>query len=131
LPGVVLHTEVWTAPELRAALGRAGASGVSVELLVRAARAAAVASGSPDAPVAAFADAVARHLAVEGMPAPPPLRGDEVMALLDVGPGEVVGRALAELRRLEVERGPMDAATARAALRAWWDDEGSADLEPD
>ena len=65
------------------------------------------------------------------MPAAPALRGDEVMALLGVGPGEVVGRALAELRRLEVERGPMDAATARAALRDWWGGEGSADVEPD
>ncbi len=131
LPAIVLHPDPWTAPELRAALVRATAAGMTVDLLVRAAHAAATAAGCPATSVASFADAMAGHLAAEGMPTAPALRGDEVMALLGVGPGEAVGRALAELRRLEIERGPLDEAAARAALRAWWGGEGSTGREAD
>jgi poly(A) polymerase len=54
------------------------------------------------------------------VPLEPALDGDEVMALLGLGPGVAVGEALAFLRTLRIEEGPIDAAVARARLMAWW-----------
>lgn len=120
VPAVVLHAGSWTPPELRTVLADAAARRVGLELLVVSAHAAAAANGHPDAAVSAFAEGAARQLADEGPPSGPALRGDEVMELLGVGPGEVVGRALAELRRIGIEHGPVDAATARRLLAEWW-----------
>jgi poly(A) polymerase len=49
-----------------------------------------------------------------------PLDGDAVMAQLGLGPGVVVGEALAHLRELRIVEGPLDEATARARLHSWW-----------
>ncbi len=49
-----------------------------------------------------------------------PLSGAEVMDLLDLEPGPEVGRALAHLRQLRIERGPLDVGQARAELVDWW-----------
>ncbi|MCP5029554.1 MAG: CCA tRNA nucleotidyltransferase [Actinomycetia bacterium] len=46
-----------------------------------------------------------------------PLGGAEIMALLEVGPGPEVGRAVEQLRHHRLENGPIDAAEARRILR--------------
>lgn len=48
-----------------------------------------------------------------------PLDGDEVMAALDLLPGPAVGRALAFLRELTFQDGPIDKVAATEALRRW------------
>ena len=50
----------------------------------------------------------------------PDLDGRAIMQILDVAPGPVVGEAYQFLLDLRLDRGPMDAETAEAALRAWW-----------
>jgi poly(A) polymerase len=50
----------------------------------------------------------------------PDLDGATVMAHLGVPPGPVVGRALAHLLEVRLDEGPMDEATAMAALDRWW-----------
>jgi poly(A) polymerase len=50
----------------------------------------------------------------------PALDGDEVMALLGVGPGVAVGEALAFLRALRIEEGALAPDVARARLTSWW-----------
>jgi poly(A) polymerase len=50
----------------------------------------------------------------------PDLDGNAIMALLDVPPGPVVGRAWAFLKELRLEQGPLDRAAAEAALLQWW-----------
>ncbi len=50
----------------------------------------------------------------------PDLDGRAIMAILDVPPGPVVGEAYQFLLDLRLDRGPMDAAAAEEALRAWW-----------
>ena len=54
----------------------------------------------------------------------PPLNGDEVMALLGVRPGPLVGRALGHLLELRLDRGPMSKEQATEALLAWARDQG-------
>jgi poly(A) polymerase len=49
-----------------------------------------------------------------------PLSGGEIMELLDLEPGPMVGRALNWQRELRIERGPLDIEAARAALVEWW-----------
>jgi poly(A) polymerase len=49
----------------------------------------------------------------------PPLDGTQVMARLGVGPGPVIGEALAFLMELRLERGPIDEDEAFALLDAW------------
>ena len=56
-----------------------------------------------------------RHETVEDLV--PPLTGDNVMALLGIGPGPRVGEALAHLRELAFDRGPLTARQAEQALR--------------
>jgi hypothetical protein len=65
---------------------------------------------------------------VNKLPAPQLLSGDDVMALLGVQPGPVVGRALDALEE-EIDAGEVtDADGARAFLREWWArDEGVED----
>lgn len=50
----------------------------------------------------------------------PDLDGEQIMAILGVPPGPVVGRAYAFLLELRMDRGPLDEATARDALLEWW-----------
>lgn len=50
----------------------------------------------------------------------PDLDGNQVMTLLDVGPGPVVGRALSHLLELRLEEGPLGPEEAERRLRAWW-----------
>ena len=49
-----------------------------------------------------------------------PVDGHDVMAVLGLGPGPEVGGALAFLRELAFEEGPLNRARAVDALRRWW-----------
>ncbi len=49
----------------------------------------------------------------------PPLEGNEIMELLGVPAGPVIGEAMAELERLRLQRGPLSAAAARTELHRW------------
>ncbi len=50
----------------------------------------------------------------------PDLDGNQIMAILDVGPGRDVGRAYQFLLELRLDRGPLSEDDARAALLEWW-----------
>jgi poly(A) polymerase len=50
----------------------------------------------------------------------PDLSGNQVMELLEVGPGPVVGRALAFLMELRLDEGPLGEAEAGRRLLEWW-----------
>jgi poly(A) polymerase len=50
----------------------------------------------------------------------PDLDGNQVMALLGIGPGPAVGRALSFLMELRLDEGPLGEEEAAARLRAWW-----------
>jgi poly(A) polymerase len=52
----------------------------------------------------------------------PDLDGQQVMALLDVAPGPVVGEALSMLLEARTEEGPLGEAEATRRLLAWWDE---------
>ena len=54
----------------------------------------------------------------------PDLTGDEIMALLGVPPGPVVGRAYRHLLELRMEHGPLPRERAEDELRAWAAAEG-------
>lgn len=54
----------------------------------------------------------------------PPLDGRQVMEALGIPPGPLVGKALAHLLELRLERGPMAEDEALAALHAWARDQG-------
>jgi poly(A) polymerase len=54
----------------------------------------------------------------------PALDGTEIMAVLGVGPGPVVGRAYRYLLELRIERGPMPPEQAAEELRRWADEQG-------
>lgn len=56
----------------------------------------------------------------------PLLDGDQVCALLGIEPGPEVGTAMAWLRELRLEEGPVDPATAAERLAAWWSTRPSA-----
>ena len=49
----------------------------------------------------------------------PPLDGGQVMQHLGIGPGRVVGQALAHLLELRLDQGPINEADAFVALDAW------------
>jgi poly(A) polymerase len=49
----------------------------------------------------------------------PPLDGNQVMALLGIPPGPLVGKALAHLLELRLDHGPMPEEEAVQALRGW------------
>ena len=53
----------------------------------------------------------------------PDLDGQQVMALLGIRPGPVVGRAYRHLLELRMEHGPLGRERAEAELRAWWADQ--------
>ncbi|NED92651.1 CCA tRNA nucleotidyltransferase, partial [Streptomyces sp. SID11233] len=44
----------------------------------------------------------------------------EIMALLDVPPGPVIGKAYAFLLDLRMEKGPLGKEAAGEALKEWW-----------
>jgi poly(A) polymerase len=50
----------------------------------------------------------------------PDLDGEQIMAVLGVPPGPVVGRAYRYLLELRMERGPLGADAAREELERWW-----------
>ena len=50
----------------------------------------------------------------------PDLDGNEVMELLGIGPGPVVGRAYRFLLELRLDEGPLGRDRAVSALREWW-----------
>ena len=50
----------------------------------------------------------------------PALDGNEIMRLLDIPPGPLVGKAYRHLLELRLERGPMERDAAVAALHEWW-----------
>ena len=56
---------------------------------------------------------VRQHLALD-------LDGNEIMELLQVPPGPVIGAAYRFLLDLRMDRGPMSKELAAEALRAWW-----------
>ncbi|KGM13056.1 hypothetical protein N869_16375 [Cellulomonas bogoriensis 69B4 = DSM 16987] len=51
----------------------------------------------------------------------PDLDGEQIMAVLGLGPGPVVGKAYRYLLELRMEHGPRSPEEAEAALRAWWE----------
>ena len=50
----------------------------------------------------------------------PDLDGNQIMEILEIGPGREVGEAYKHLLELRMEHGPMSAEAAEAALREWW-----------
>ncbi len=50
----------------------------------------------------------------------PDLDGNDIMRILDVGPGPMIGRAYKFLLELRMEQGPLEPERAEAALRQWW-----------
>ncbi len=50
----------------------------------------------------------------------PDLDGTQIMAILGIKPGRVVGRAYKYLLELRMERGPLGPDAAEAELTAWW-----------
>lgn len=50
----------------------------------------------------------------------PDLDGQQIMAVLGIPPGPVVGRAYQHLLELRLDRGPLGEDAARAELLAWW-----------
>jgi poly(A) polymerase len=53
----------------------------------------------------------------------PDLDGGQIMAVLGIRPGPVVGRAYRFLLEQRLEHGPLEQADAEAKLRAWWQDQ--------
>jgi poly(A) polymerase len=56
----------------------------------------------------------------------PDLDGHQIMAVLGVPPGPVVGRAYRYLMELRLDRGPLPPEVAREELRRWWADQPEA-----
>lgn len=50
----------------------------------------------------------------------PDLDGEQIMALLEIGPGPLVGKAYKHLLELRLDHGPLGEERARAELLAWW-----------
>jgi poly(A) polymerase len=50
----------------------------------------------------------------------PDLDGNDIMSILGVKPGPVVGKAYKHLLELRLEHGPMEHDDAVAALKEWW-----------
>jgi poly(A) polymerase len=51
----------------------------------------------------------------------PDLDGNEIMAVLGIGPGPEVGAAWSHLKELRLDRGPLSREQATAALLEWWE----------
>lgn len=63
-------------------------------------------------------DRLSEEEALEAMR--PDLDGNQIMTLLDIGPGRDVGEAYRFLMDLRMERGPLGEEAATEALKAWW-----------
>ena len=64
---------------------------------------------------------IARLEVEEGLAAlRPDLDGEQIMAILGVPPGPVVGKAYRFLLDLRLDRGPLGPEAAEAELRTWW-----------
>ncbi|MBH1934750.1 CCA tRNA nucleotidyltransferase, partial [Streptomyces sp. AV19] len=50
----------------------------------------------------------------------PDLDGNEIMRILDIGPGPQVGQAYRHMLELRLENGPMEQDEAVAELKRWW-----------
>jgi poly(A) polymerase len=50
----------------------------------------------------------------------PDLDGNQIMKLLDIPPGPLVGKAYKHMLGLRMERGPIPADEAQAELRRWY-----------
>jgi len=50
----------------------------------------------------------------------PDLDGNQIMQILDIGPGREIGEAYKFLLELRLEEGPLGEAKATEALKAWW-----------
>ncbi len=61
----------------------------------------------------------------------PDLDGQQIMQILDIKPGPLVGRAYKYLLNLRLDEGPADFDTAKAALLAWWSDQPEAQTSDD
>lgn len=53
----------------------------------------------------------------------PDLNGQQIMEILGIEPGPLVGRAYKHLMELRLDNGPMSDDEARAALLAWWEEQ--------
>lgn len=56
----------------------------------------------------------------------PDLDGNEIMAILGIGPGREVGQAYRWLLERRLDEGPLGRDRAEAALRSWWAERGDA-----
>lgn len=54
----------------------------------------------------------------------PDLNGNEIMAILGVGPGPAVGKAYKFLLERRLDRGPVEPEVAEQELREWWASQG-------
>ncbi|MFS4091824.1 CCA tRNA nucleotidyltransferase [Streptomyces sp. AF1A] len=54
----------------------------------------------------------------------PDLDGNQIMEILGVGPGPVVGKAYKHMLELRLEHGPMEYDAAVGALKEWWAQQG-------
>ena len=57
----------------------------------------------------------------------PDLDGAQIMAILGIGPGPVVGEAYRFLLELRLDEGPQSPEAAEAALRTWWEQRQQSD----
>jgi poly(A) polymerase len=55
----------------------------------------------------------------------PDLDGNQIMQLLDIPPGPLVGEAWSYLKELRLERGPLTTEEATAELLDWWRSRGN------
>ncbi len=53
----------------------------------------------------------------------PDLDGNQIMALLGIPAGPLVGKAYQHLLEVRMDHGPLDPAAAEVHLRAWWDEQ--------
>ena len=60
----------------------------------------------------------------------PDLDGAQIMALLGIAPGPVVGRAYRFLLEERLDHGPLDPATAEAKLKQWWSAQPESEEKP-
>ncbi|AKV55748.1 RNA nucleotidyltransferase [Bifidobacterium actinocoloniiforme DSM 22766] len=51
----------------------------------------------------------------------PDLDGQQIMAILGLEPGPLVGKAYRHMLNYRLDHGPVDPASAEAELKAWWD----------
>jgi poly(A) polymerase len=54
----------------------------------------------------------------------PDLDGKQIMAILDIEPSPLVGKAYKHLLELRMEHGPLGPERAEAELRSWWETQG-------